>query len=144
MAVDLDKLNFHSSYPIDKIVAEGTVSVVNDGASSHPQDAKIATTTIDNPYGSAVFARAVFSVDGTNYNSLSAHLLYTFSLTVPGPFTVTLSGLKAACSVGVSDSTVYFRTTNGLHGNVTDTGVSYIYTPTQQIFTIKYALFEKE
>ena len=140
MSADVNKLAFSSEYPIDKIVASGTVQVVNDGATSNsPQTAKIVTSTITNPYGKKCFARAIFSVDGTNFSPLTSHLVYTFTL---NPGSVILSGLKAGCSVGVSTLSIFFRTANGFHGNASLSGATYTYTPTSLTFTIKYALFE--
>lgn len=142
--IDIDKLNYHSAYPIDKVVASGTVSIINDGATSSSQQARIVTETIENPYGKAVFARGIFSVAGGDYNSIQSHLLYTFSYTTPGPSTATLAGLKAAVSIGVSDSSIYIRTANGFHGAVNDDGVTITYTPTSLIFLVRYVLYEKE
>ena len=143
--IDVDKINYHSAYPIDKIVQEGTVTITNSGATDpNYQRALIVTETTPNTYGKKVFVRAVWSIDGANYNSLSSHVIYTFTITLPGPITATLSGLKAAVSVGVSDSLIYFRTGNGYHGDVTDDGGTITYTPTPLTFIIKYALFEVE
>lgn len=145
MTVDVTKLNFYSGYPIDKIVATGTVSVSNDGSTTDPQSAKIVTATRTNTYGKQCFVRAVYSTDGINFNPISSHLVYTFNYNATYiPDTFIMSGLKAAVSVGVSNTTIYFRTANGLHGDVTDDGVSVTYSPTAQTFTIKYALYEKE
>lgn len=149
MTIDRTKLAYSSEDPIDKIVSTGTITVVNDGATSPTyQKAKIVTSTITNPYGKKCFVRARWSVDGTNKNSLHTHLVYTFVVsTVPGdpghPASATLNGLKAAVSIGVSNSTIYFRTANGLHGNVSGT-TTPSYTPTSQTFTIDYALYEIE
>ena len=142
---DLDFLSFLSVHPIDKIVTSGTTSIVNSGATTQaPQTAFIVSSSIANPYGRAAFVRAVFSVDGgASYQSLDSQLTYTFNLTVTPPgITVTLSGLQAAMSIGVSDSIITFVTANGYHGNVTDTG-TYTYTPISQTFDIKYAVFER-
>lgn len=137
MSVDINKLNFSSDHPIDKIVTTGTVSVTNDGSSGDYQTAKIVSSSIANPYGKKAFVRARWSVNGTDYNSLHTHLLYSF--VVSG--VATLKGLKAALSIGVSDSTITFRTANGLHGNVP---APPTFTPTSQTFTIDYAVFEAE
>ena len=144
MTVDITKLAYSSEYPIDKVVATETVSVVNDGATSDPQTAKIVSSSITNPYGSKCFVRAKWSVDGgTTYNSLDSRLHYTFSYTITTiPVTNTFSGLKAAVVIGVSNSTITFRTANGFHGNVSDDGVTVSYTPTSLTFDIKYALYE--
>ena len=151
MTVDRNKLNFYTGDPVDKIVYENIVTITNDGATSQaPQSSKIVEQRIANPYGKKVFCRFVYSVDGgTSYNGQDAHLAYTYTITVipPSPgagFVSTLGGLKAAVSIGVSDSEIVFRTANGLHGNATDNGTVYAYTPTSQDFIIKYALFEVE
>lgn len=144
MTVDRSKLQFYSGDPIDKVVATRTVTYTNDGATTQaPQTAKIQTDTIDNPYGKKCFARFKWSVDGTNFNSPTTVLSYTYTSTNPGGSTI-ITGQKAAVSVGVSDSTIYFVTGNGWHGDVSDDGTTYTYTPTSQTFTIKYALFEVE
>lgn len=144
--VDLDILSFLSTNPPDKVVATGSIQVVNSGATSNDsQSALIVTSTADNPYGTAVFVRGAYSIDGgLSYNSLSSHIIYTFTYTdTSGPFVVTLNGLKAGCSIGVKDNLIYFRTANGFHGNVSYTSPTQTYTPTSLTFDIKYALFEK-
>lgn len=144
-----NKLNFFTGDPVDKIVAEGTITITNDGATSQaPQTAKIVEQRIANPYGKKALCRFVYSVDGgASFNGQDAHLAYTFTITLvpPSPgagIVVTLGGLKAGVSIGVTASEIIFRTANGLHGNVTDNGTVYTYTPTSQDFIIKYALFE--
>lgn len=144
---DLDLLSFLSLHAIDKVVDSGTISIVNSGATTQaPQTAKIVESTLTNSYGRAAFVRLVWSIDGgTNYQSLDSQLVYTFTITVTPPgTTATFSGLKAAVSVGVSNSLITFTTANGLHGNVSDNGVTYTYTPTSLTFNIKYAIFERE
>lgn len=149
MTPDRNKLNFFTGDPVDKIVAEGTVTISNDGATSQaPQTAKIVESRIANPYGKKALCRFVYSVDGgVSFNGQDAHLAYTFTITVipPSPgagFSTTLGGLKAGVSIGVTASEIIFRTANGFHGNVTDNGTVYAYTPTNLDFIIKYALFE--
>jgi hypothetical protein len=136
---DRTKLNFFTGDPVDKIVYEGTASITNDGATSQaPQSAKIVESRITNPYGKKALCRFVFSIDAYTY---------TITLVPPSPgagIVVTLGGLKAAVSIGVSDSEIVIRTANGFHGNVTDNGTTYTYTPTSLTFDIKYALFEVE
>jgi hypothetical protein len=148
MTLDLTKIAFSSDHPIDKIVhyePDNTTSVVNDGVTSNsPQTAKIVTGSAANPYGTRCFVRARWSVDGgTSWQTLDSRLTFSFTITAPGPTVTTLTGLRAGLSIGVSDSTVHFRTANGYHGDVSDDGVTYSYTPTSQTFTIQYALFEK-
>jgi hypothetical protein len=144
---DRNKLNFFTGDPVDKIVYEGTITITNDGATAQsPQTAKIVESRIANPYGKKTLCRFVYSVDGgASFNGQDAHLAYTFTITgvPPAPaFSTTLGGLRAAVSIGVTASEIIFRTANGYHGNVTDNGTVYTYTPNSQDFIIKYALFE--
>ena len=151
---DINKLNFTSAYPIDKVVATGTEIIVNDGnttstgTTTGPQTAKIQTDTIPNPYEKLCFVRFTWSIDGVNFNSAETHLVYVFSITLTDiPITSSnLKGLTGAVSVGVTASTITFLTGNGSHGNVSrlsgdpdDTG----YTPTSRTFTINWALYER-
>lgn len=141
-SIGLGKVHFTNYFPTDKILATGTQTITNDGATNQaPQSAKVTTTSIANPAAKQCFVRYVWSVDGINFNSAETHLIYTFTDVNPGGST-TLTGLKAAVSVGVSSTSIIFLTGNGLHGNVSDNGVTYTYTPTSQVFTIKYALYE--
>lgn len=138
-------LAFSSFDPIDKVVQEGEVTIVNDGdtigTTGEFTEAKIVESTATNTYGRAGLIRARWSVDGgTNYQALESELVYSFDLTDIG---TTIPGLDAAVSIGCSDSTITFRTANGKHGNVTGTG-PFTYTPTSQTFLIEYALYERE
>lgn len=155
MGRDVNKLNFYSGDPIDKIVAEGTIQVTNDGNTTlatgtgdGPQTSRIVSETLANDYGKSVYARFVWSTDGISYNSSHTHLVYSFTITFTDiPVTSSpMRGLESAVSIGVSDSTIYFRTANGHHGNVSTTSGNPLngYTPISKTFTIKYALFEKE
>lgn len=146
---DRNKLNFFTGDPVDKIVYEGTETITNSGATSQaPQSSLIVERRIANPYGKKVLCRFVYSVDGgVSFNGQDAHLAYTYTITLipPSPgagIVVTLGGLKAAVSVAVSATEIIIRTANGWHGNVTDNGTVYTYTPTSQDFIVKYALFE--
>lgn len=145
--MDLDLISFFSKYPIDMIVATGTETIINSGATTNtPQRAFIVTSSVINTYKRATFVRAVWSIDGVNYQSLDSHLIYGFNITATDPepdVTVTMQGLRAAISIGVSPTSIYFITANGYHGNVTQAGSTYTYTPISQTFVIKYALFEK-
>ncbi len=70
-------------------------------------------------------------------------MTYTYSYTdTTFPFTVTLSALRAAVSIGASASTVRILTGNCSHGNVTFNGSSTTFTPNSETFYVKYALFE--
>src|SRR5690606_33298948 len=105
------------------------------------QQAKIVADTQPNTYGRATLARARWSIDGgTSWQAMEAELVYSFTLTA---FAAVLIGLDSAISIGTDDTTVYFRTANGRHGNVSGTG-PFTYTPTSRTFTIQYALYERE
>lgn len=142
---DIDLLSFISSSSIDKIVHHDTITIVNDGNTSSQagtyQTAKIVTGTATNPYGRACLARARWSINGgSTWQAMEAKLVYTFTLS---SFGVVLNGLDSAISVGCSDSTVYFRTANGRHGNVGGSPPTS-YTPTSRTFLIEYWLYERE
>jgi len=141
LADNTDSISFASVHPIDKIVQQGEVTIVNDGATSDYAKAKIVESTVTNSYGRMALVRARWSIDGgTNWQALDTEIIYSYDLTFYG---VTLPGIDSAISIGTSDSTVYFRTANGKHGNVTDAGLT-VYTPTSRTFTIQYALYERE
>lgn len=145
----LDKLSFFSKHPIDKVVQEGEVTIVNDGDTTPTEDyqqAKIVTATQANNYGRACLARVRWSIDGgTNWQGLENRIVYIFNYNNTDlGFTQDLKGLDSAISVGCSDSLVYFRTANGRHGNVVDDGTTITYTPTSRTFLIQYALYERE
>lgn len=142
---NVDKVNFFSLHPIDKIVQEGEITIVNSGdTTSAPlsfQVANIVQATVPNQYGRAALVRARWSIDGgSNWQAQEAQLIYTYTLTA---FGTTLQGLDSAVSVGCSDTTITFRTANGRHGNVGGNPPS-TYTPTSRTFIIQYALYERE
>jgi hypothetical protein len=148
-----DLLHFLSTDPIDKIVQQGEITIVNDGntttsgTGTGEQTARIVSDTVPNSYGRAGLVRARWSIDGgTNWQSLETEIVYTFTLTITDiPLTDTLSGLDSAISIGCSDSTITFRTANGRHGNVSILSTDPIgtgYTPTSRTFIIQYALYE--
>lgn len=145
MNPDRNKINFFTGDPIDQIVYQDTISIVNDGVTTNAQESKIVTQNIANPYGKKALVRFVYSVDGTNFNGEDAHLVYTYSFTISSiPITQTLGGLRAAVSVGVSDTEIKFRTANGYHTNVNkvNPGDPDNHTGISQTFTIKYSIFE--
>lgn len=146
MEPDRNKINYFSGDANDEIVYENTITIVNDGATTNdPQSSKIVTQNITNPYGIKAMVRFAYSVDGVNYNDAESHLFYGYTITVPAvPITVNMGGLRAAVSVGISDTEIKFRTANGYHGNVTQVGATYTYTPISQTFYIKYAIYEVE
>lgn len=141
----IDELVTISDYSQDKIVDHDTITIVNDGDTTgmtHTwQQAKVVTDTRPNAYGRAALMRARWSIDGgATWQALESVLTYTFSLSSLG---ITLNGLASAISVGCSDSTIYFRTANGRHGNVSGNPPTG-YTPTSRTFIIEYWLYERE
>jgi hypothetical protein len=146
--VDVAKVNYFSGDPIDKVVQEGSISIVNDGATSISTSAKIVQETVANSYGRATLMRARWSTNGgTDWQALETEVLYTFNNNYNGmfgSFTTLLSGLRSAVSVGCSDDLIYFRTANGLHGDVAQDDVGSTYTPTSLTFLIQYALYERD
>lgn len=147
--IDINKLQFYSGNPIDKIVATpDPVIITNSGGTTQaPQTAFLTSDTYPNPYGKACFVRYKWSIDGQNFNAGEAHLVYTFTINTVAPAPVTsntLSGLQAAVAIGVSNNTVTILTASGYHGTVTDNGTVYTYTPIAQNFTVQYTLFTRE
>ena len=153
MTIDVTKLQFYSGDPIDKVVAQGTQTIINDGnttstgTNTQSQTSKITTTTLVNPYGKKCFVRYKWSIDGVNFNTALSHLDYSFTETFTSiPVTSPpLTGLRAAVSIGVSDTNITILTGNGYHGNVSvvNPGDPNGYTPISQTFTIKYVLYER-
>lgn len=140
----LDQKAITSEHNSDKIVlTPATETVVNSGATNQsPQTALVVEKRIANPYGKACFVRYRWSVDGgANWQGQLGRLNFSFTLTTPGGSGV-LPGLQAAVSIGCSDIEIIFRTASGYHGNVSDNGVTYTYTPISQTFLIEYSLFE--
>lgn len=156
MTRDVTKLQFFSSDPIDKIVASGTYTMTNDGntlaaggTGDGPQAAKIVQESQPHTYGKSALIRYKWSTNGSDFNAATAHLLFSFTITFTDiPVTSSpLQGLTSAVSVGCDASNIYFRTANGRHGNVsqktTDPAASG-YIPTNFVFTIIWAMYEKE
>lgn len=154
MGVDVTKLQFYSGYPIDKVVATGTTTIVNDGNTTNTgtntgsQTAKVTTTTIPNPYGKKCFCRFGWSIDGgVSFNTPDSHLVYGFTITFTDiPVTSSpLQALQAAVSVGVDANNITILTGNGYHGNQSELSSqpnTVGYTPISLTFVIKYSLFE--
>lgn len=148
MSLDLTKIAFDTRHPIDKVVQEGEVTIVNDGATVNFQESKIVTSTVANDYGRAALARARWSVDGgINWQGMDAQMVYTYTYNYNDgvtSFSDQSPGLRAAISIGSDNNFVYFRTANGYHGTVNDDGVTQTFTPTSQTFIIQYVLYERE
>lgn len=147
MNVNREVLNFYSYDTTDIVVGGDTVSFTNDGVTSDPEQAKIQTNSIPNPYGKQCFIRYKWSLDGTNFNSAITRLLYSFifSFISPPSSSPPVQALQAAVSCGTDAENIYFVTGNGYHGNATFATPSTptaVYTPIAQTFTIEYVLFE--
>lgn len=146
---DFDKVAWSTIWPIDKIVYRSPeITITNSGETGGSyQQAHIVTDSIAHGLGRRMFVRAVWSIDGVNWYSTGSRLKYTFAVNYNGEFgsfSSSLSGLRAAVSVGVSATHVHFVTANGYHGDVAQDDVSESYSPISQNFRIKYALFEVE
>lgn len=151
MNPDRDKLTFYTGDPIDKIVAPSVrrtiVNSGNTGGTTQWQTANIVQRDYDNPYGKKCFVRGKWSIDGGDtWNTFEAHLLFSFTIVITNPSqpSQTGSGLKAAVSIGVSDTSVRIVTANGDHGNVTVNATSgaQSYSPISHTFLVEYELFE--
>lgn len=148
--VDRTKLNYYSADSIDKIVADGSIVITNDGDTGTDYYwANIVTDTDANPYGRAGLIRARWSIDGgVNWQGLDSQIVYAYTVNTeagdPGhPASTTLGGLDSAISVGCDTDTIYFRTANGKHGTVTGT-TTPSYTPTSRTFIIEYWMYERQ
>lgn len=146
--VDLNKLSLWTEHPIDKIVGQGSISIVNDGSTSNaPQSSKIVSQSVTNPYGKKVLVRFKWSVDNVNFHSAESILSYAYTITITSlGISTVLGGLMGAVSGGVSDNSIIFRTANGYHSNVTRANPTApdVYTPISQTFYIEYVIFEVE
>lgn len=152
MTYDPDILQLISEDEIDKVVDSGTVVISNAGptGSSYATADRIVETSVANIYGKKCLVRFKWSIDGSNYNSPQTVLGYSFTVDATawgGPVSDPLPGVIGAVAVGVSASSVKFRTLNGHHGNVTYTGTAMSpgpdsYTPVSHDFTFKYVLLE--
>lgn len=152
---DIDKIAFFSGDPIDKIVQQGEITIVNDGdttasgsgdGSAFP---RLVSSTTPNNYGRSCFVRARWSIDGgTTWQSLDTIIIYSYTITLTDiPFTSTPQPqLDSAISIGTTSDTIHFKTANGKHGNVSRTTAQPItsgYTPTSRTFLIQYTLYER-
>lgn len=159
MPFNLDKLGALSKHPNDKIVDEGEITIVNNGDtddgdpnSGSYQTSKIVMETRDNNYEKASFIRARWSIDGgSNWYSLYDQIIYLFDMNVifdDGTDTQPNWNLDSAISVGCNNSTIYFRTANGKHGDVeldlTTGGSGESYTPIPRTFIIQWWMYERE
>lgn len=149
MEPDRDKANFFSQDPADKVVIHNTITIVNDGDTTGMSGSnwllcKVATDSIPNTYGQKCLIRARWSIDGgTSWQGMRDKVAYGFTYThTPSSTVISQVNIDGAISVGSSDDTIYFRTINGRHGNVTDNGTTASYTPTSRTFLIEYWVYE--
>lgn len=143
-----DKLRFYSPDSIDKIVAKGKgVFVVNPGENANSTSARIVESRIPNPYKKRGFVRYRWKTNAIDWQKSSTRVPFGFNFDaspVGGPAFNPLYGLKAAVSVGASDTEIVFRTANGWHNDVTQTMGGEVYSPISQTFEIEWALFAIE
>lgn len=146
--MDPDDFLFNSDFPIDKVLQTGEVTIVNDGNTSSMtagyQRGKIVTSSAPNTTGQICSVRYVWSIDGTNWQSPSSHLWYSFTVSHPSGSSP-MGAVQGAVAVGISTSSVHFRTLNGSHGAVSiNSSGNASYTPISRTFRIKYALFARD
>ncbi len=108
--VDVSKLQFYSSYPIDKIVLQGTQTYTVAGSTDITTPNRVIQT-IPNTFGTRGKITLSWSTDTANfYDQLS-----------PTRFISTFfggaQGLSFQAQGGCSDSTIYFYLQNGLSDN---------------------------
>ena len=156
MELDRDKLVFFSNDPIDKIVASGDVTIVNDGNTTASgtgggsQVAKIVQQSFPHTYGKPGFIRARWSTDnGATWNGIESEKRYTFTITFTdvGVTSSPIPNTDSAITIGANSSVVVVRTANGSHGNVvTNTAAppTHGYTPQSRTFRVQYWMFERE
>lgn len=154
--MDKDNFVFLSGHPIDKIVKSGEITIANSGNTTASgngggdQAAYIVETSVPNTYGRAGLIRAIWTTDDwATRNSLDAVLWYSYTITFTdvGYTSPPILGLSTAISIGADESSIYFRTANGIHGDVVTTTAAPItsgYTPTSKTFKIKYWMYERE
>lgn len=150
--INPDILQFVSEDEIDKVVATGTISVVNSGPSgtSYSGSDRIVDGTRTNTYGKKCLVRYRWKIDSGDFNSPDTQLLGSFTVDATawgGPVSDPLPKTNAATAVGCSATDIVFRTLNGDHGNVTYTGTAMSPGPdsfsgTSHTFTFEYALVE--
>lgn len=160
---DINALSFISKYPMDKIVEEGTMTLVHPGAVGYTGGtdvnlprARVASTSTPNNYGKALMMRAKFSVDGgTTWHEAGDELTFFWVQTLYYNGTplgqLRLVSSRLSLSVGCNDSNVYARATgvflsgSDIRVTITDPSPNWVYsgwTAVSQTITIKYWLFE--
>lgn len=144
-----DKFRYTSDTRMDKVLAHGQFSQVVAGPSggSNYYSDTINTLTIPNPAQKRGLVYCVWSVDGTNFNSVTTSLEYSFqvdSAPVGGPLSSPQPATRAAIAAGATATDIQFRLLNGYHGTVTQTSFAPTYTLTgiSQTFTVKWYLIE--
>lgn len=113
--VDVSKLQFYSGFPIDKIVASGTVTYTI--ASGTPQSLSPypnSLQTISNPYGAKALVIGSWSIDGTNFYSSLDQITYYSS-------TFMEIVLKASVNIGCDANSIYFWINNNFTSSLTFT-----------------------
>lgn len=146
----LDKLSYLSAHPIDKIVQEGEITIVNDGDTTSsgtdtgPYSLKIVQENQANNYGRAGFINARWSVDNREtWREQNGYLMGFFLITdIPLQPHLPERNIDSAISVGSSNTQIFFRTGNGVHGNVDYSTEEY--TPISRTFIIQWWMYERD
>lgn len=159
---NLDLLSLLSSHPIDKIVQSGEIVINHGGAvpltstgiQNFPDNRLVIHNEV-NTYGRKSFIRAVFSVDGSNWQPIDAPMLFSYTERIYFDNvlsdTYPLAGIRAQVSMGSDDNTIYVRIIGGYFSGNTrvdynapyTTAVYSGWTAAPQTIRIKYWMFER-
>ena len=161
--VDINKLDFYSGTPIDKIVASGTISFTHNGAVTYTDSTyvnapipSVSFGTVPNTYGEPLMIRAVYSIDGGltwNSTSLEKQFVWSYPFYFEGYGFVGTNYTEypqIKISVGCNNNNIIARAYGGyltgaiLNGYYTS-GLSYVYsgwTPISQNIIVKYWAYE--
>lgn len=144
---DVDKLQYYSGYPNDKVVYEGSIVIANSGPSgpTYGGSDKIVVQSTPNPYGKKCMVRFKWKIDSGFFVSQDTVQEYSFAIdatAVGGPVLDGEPGTMGAVAVGTDDDNIYFRVNNGHHGTVVYTFGDDVFTAIPHDYTIEYALYE--
>ena len=146
----IEKLTTVSSLYTEKVLESGMFSVVNTSSSGSGststswQVANIVTgTTTFASLPEPPIIRAMWSIDGNLWYDSATRIPFVYNITQGGSTLATLAGMTHGCSIGVDNNTIYARTGNGQHGNVTiNNSGQYTWSGVSKTFNIKYAIIE--
>lgn len=146
---NLDLLQFIGKELADKVVGQGSLSIVTSGPSGplYNTSDQIVQREVANPYGKLCFLRYRWNIDNTEWNAPEYEERYAFTVDASifgGPVSDPIPGIVGAVAGGVSADNILFEVINGHHGNVTYTLGDDLYTPVPHTFNIEWVLFTLE